>query len=87
MFSDSVVDPAAAILQVGLDGKPRIVDVLDWYLSMELWKYYNWYLNFFNVFDIYFFYSFGSGDIDASKLVNTDEDGCIRDKSFSLSCN
>ncbi|GLU21102.1 hypothetical protein SLE2022_372650 [Rubroshorea leprosula] len=26
---DSVVDPAAARLQVTLDGKPRIVDVLD----------------------------------------------------------
>lgn len=31
IFADSGVDPAAAGLETTSDGKPKVVDVLDWY--------------------------------------------------------
>ncbi|XLT71668.1 hypothetical protein HN873_028094, partial [Arachis hypogaea] len=50
MFTDSGVDPAAVGLQVTLDEKPKILDVID---------------------------CSGSGDVNTSKVVKADADGCI----------
>lgn len=84
-MTDSGVDPAAAGLQTTSDGKPKILDVLDWYYwpFQNLDDYMFFPGNFFEwcVHRFKYMYalkcSTGSGDVDTSKVVKADADGAI----------
>ncbi|KAK6936837.1 hypothetical protein RJ641_033867, partial [Dillenia turbinata] len=69
------VDPAAAGLQVTSDGKPKILDVIDWYLSSNVRS------NVLHGHRTLVLASIRSRDIDTSTVVKAPADGCIRGSS------
>lgn len=64
------------------DGKPKILDILDWYEGTAYSSssyYYRGCIDSNITFIIYIFFyvSTGSGDVDISKVVKAEADGCI----------
>lgn len=82
-FPDSGFDPSAAGLHVTSDGKPKVLDVIDWYICGLLEFCFRCSLFVEVTMNCILFLSFstGSGDIDTSTVVKADEDGHIRGAS------